>query len=59
MTEAVPPDPISEESDVGWGDDPADAPDRGDDGSREVDVDAEDSDLGWVDDERPPHYDRD
>src|SRR5262249_42943147 len=56
MTEAMPPDPMSEESDVGWGDDQAE-PDWGDDADREVDVDGQDSDLGWGSDELRPPYD--
>ncbi|HTW21930.1 MAG TPA: hypothetical protein VME70_17180 [Mycobacteriales bacterium] len=56
MTEPMPPDPMAEESEVGWGDELPE-PEWGDDADREVDVDGADGDLGWVSDEPPPHYD--
>jgi hypothetical protein len=47
---------MSEESDVGWGDEEPEAR-VGEDADRDVDVDGEDSGLGWGDDGPPPHYD--
>jgi hypothetical protein len=56
MTEPVQPDPMSEESDVGWGDEDR-TTESGDDADREVDIDGEESALGWGADPPPPHYD--
>ncbi len=58
MTEPLPPDPMSEESDVGWGDVDDRGTGWGDDADRDVDIDEDAGAAEWgTDDDRPPHYD--